>query len=261
MHGTGEVKDKDFGYLSRKLGLKGKETDATTTNKTLAEERMTYTREGEKVGGFASAQVPTLEEKTIAEHRPRDTQADSKPILDVVEESKVAQPDVPKEGAVHETRPETTQKGHNEEISGDKPTPPADGVHPDRLRLFQPMFESDGNVEVPAQARVHDGSEQLFGAPANAKKDAKTDDEFPRGRSAPNDPSQQEKDAVAARAVLRRHLSPSVGNHPWTLPVPGPEIDPHGFDDPISEKFWDNIWITSAVHNVSCQVLNVDDSR
>ena len=82
LHGTGEATDRDIGYGLRKMGLKGGKRHEIRDNKALDEERKTYTREGKKVDGFASSQVPTLEEKTVAEHRPPETQAKGKPILD-----------------------------------------------------------------------------------------------------------------------------------------------------------------------------------
>ena len=39
------------------------------------------------MSGLASSQVPTLEEKTVAEHRPPKNQADDKPILDELSEN------------------------------------------------------------------------------------------------------------------------------------------------------------------------------
>lgn len=35
------------------------------------------------------------------------------------------------------------------------------------------------------------------------------------------------------------------------MPLPTPVIDPHGLQDPLSEKFWQDTWVSLAVHNVS----------
>ncbi|KAI5121406.1 hypothetical protein M0805_003178 [Coniferiporia weirii] len=194
IHGSESDAVKDFGYYVRKAGIKSKHTDASADDKQLEEERQKYTRDGKKVPGFASAVVPTLEEKTIIEHRPPPDQA-----------------------------------------SGDKPI--EDAV--------------DGNTQDggPPEARVHDGSGELFGAPADASKDPRTDDEPPHARSDESDVSEEEKAAVQARRVVRKHLSANASSKPWTLPTPTPEVDPHGFEDPVSDKFWKNVWVACAVHN------------
>ena len=58
---------KDTAMLLRKVGLKTKGLDATAADKSLEQERQTFTRQGEKQHGFASSIVPTVEEKMLAE--------------------------------------------------------------------------------------------------------------------------------------------------------------------------------------------------
>jgi phospholipase D1/2 len=41
-------------------------------------------------------------------------------------------------------------------------------------------------------------------------------------------------------------------NKTWKLPPP-PDVDPCGFEDPISDKFWRNVWVACAMHNVSLE--------
>jgi phospholipase D1/2 len=53
--------------LAHEVGLSTGRMDATAGDKALKDERTTYTREGEKEPGFASAVVPTLEERVVAE--------------------------------------------------------------------------------------------------------------------------------------------------------------------------------------------------
>ena len=55
--------------LMRKLGLKTKGLDTNAADKSLEEERQTYTRDGQKRPGFTSSVVPTLEEKLILERQ------------------------------------------------------------------------------------------------------------------------------------------------------------------------------------------------
>ncbi|OAX33335.1 phospholipase D [Rhizopogon vinicolor AM-OR11-026] len=155
----------------------------------LQEERMTYSREGEKEPGFASSIVPTLEEEVIQEGLPPASQAESAPLKD---------------------------------------------------KLEHQLDESS----VPSEKHTANG--EAFGAPALASKDPQTDDEPPHAESGANDADEQEKTAPVTRSMLRKHLASKVGNK---IPVPAPHVDPEGFEDPISDAFWKNVWITCAVHN------------
>ena len=198
LYGTNDAAFKGAGYYMHKAGIKMKGVDGSANDEQLDEERHTFTKDGEKVVGFASSVVPTLEEKTIAEHRPPKEQANGhRPVMDAVDE--------------------------------------------------------DNKVSVnggPEEARVHDESQELYGAPAGAAGGTQNDDAPPRGRTT-NTRASEEDAAVDARRVIRNHLASKFGNKPWTLPTPTPEIDPNGFKDPICDKFWKNVWVACAVHNVS----------
>ena len=58
-----------------------------------------------------------------------------------------------------------------------------------------------------------------------------------------------EKGAVKARSALRKNLSVKVGNKQWAAPAPAPLIDPHGFDDPVCDEFFEHVWLAAAVRN------------
>lgn len=120
-------------------------------------------------------------------------------------------------------------------------------------------FDAEGN---PVNAENADGSSgepkeaidesgDRFGAPADASKDAKTDDEPPHMMSGKNDADEQEEKAPSARANLRKHLAANLTSKTWTLPTPAPTVDSNGFDDPVSDAFWRKVWVACAVHNVS----------
>jgi len=176
------------------VGLKSKGLDATAGEEALEEERMTYTRHGKKVPGFADAVVPTLEEKFVEEHIQPKSQANGNAIGDT----------------------EDTQQN------------------------------TKGFLE---QARTEDG--ELYGAPADASKSPQHDNEPPHERSGIVDASDQEQAAPEARANLRKNLTGKSNGKAWTLPTSTPKVDPQGFEDPISDKFWQNVWVACAVHNVS----------
>ena len=55
--------------LMQKIGLKTKGLDSNAADRSLEEERQTYTRDGKKEPGFTSSVVPTLEEKLVSEYR------------------------------------------------------------------------------------------------------------------------------------------------------------------------------------------------
>jgi len=107
--------------------------------------------------------------------------------------------------------------------------------------------KENGNAH--PQARVEDG--ELYGAPAGASTSEKMDNQPPHSQAgAVDDADEEERAAPGARSLLRKHLGSKLGSKTWTLPTPRPKVDPEGFDDPVSDAFWKNVWVASAVHNV-----------
>lgn len=103
--------------------------------------------------------------------------------------------------------------------------------------------ESNGR---PPEARVDKG--ELYGAPAEAHDGAKQDDAPPEPNAIKKDADEEEQAAPGARSILRQHLTAQL-NSKWVLPTPRPVVDPDGFEDPICDEFWKNVWVASAVHN------------
>lgn len=207
----------------RKMGLVHNSIAQSAGDDSLDAERKTYYRDGSLKEGFASAMVPTLEEKTVLEHRPPKEQADDAPIKDKLEDEAVSKQE--NDAAESESVLENAADG-DVEAKGD---------------------------EKPGQPRTDDGD--LFGAPADASKTAKTDDQPPHARSGVDDANEEERAAPRARSVLRRHLGAKLGSKTWTLPTPRPKVDANGFEDPICDKFWKNVWVASASHNVCLLVV------
>ncbi|KAG8706505.1 Phospholipase D1 [Ceratobasidium sp. 395] len=189
-YGAEEIGLHKLGRLGHKMGATG---TAGGKDATVTEERQMYSRDGTKEPGFADAVVPTLEEKTVLEHRPKNTEnKQDQPIMDALE------------------------------APGAKSAEPKEATTPDG---------------------------EKFGAPADASKNALTDDQPPNARSGEKDFTPEEQGAVQARSLLRKHLSVSVGAKPWTVPTPAPNIDPHGFKDPVCDEFFKDVWVAAAVHN------------
>ncbi|KAL0066150.1 Phospholipase D1 [Marasmius tenuissimus] len=190
-HATAEASSTEKNKAAHKVGLSHGTTKADG-DKQLQEERKTFTRDGKEQPGFTSSVVPTLEEKTVAEHRPPTSQTQSN------------------DGAA---------------------------AH---------LPNGDAHKETAKDAKVEG---ELYGAPANASKSPKTDDEPPHASSGVNDASEQEQEAVGARDILRKHLTSKLGNKTWTIPTPRPHVDPNGFEDPVCDAFWKNVWVASAAYN------------
>ncbi|KAF8501365.1 hypothetical protein JB92DRAFT_2975716 [Gautieria morchelliformis] len=197
LHGSGDATSKDVEQMMPKAGIKPNSLDPTADDKALEEERMGYDCDSSKQPNFATSLVPTLEEKTVMEHRPPQSQANGKPILD----------DISENTADHK------QNGFA-------------------------RHEYDA-----AQAG------EVADMPTDASKDAGTDNQPPHARQSKEDSTDAEKAAVRGRSILRKHLSSRIGAKAWTLPVPGPIVDPHGFEDPICDEFYEKVWIAAAVHN------------
>ncbi|KDR82694.1 hypothetical protein GALMADRAFT_238185 [Galerina marginata CBS 339.88] len=189
--------------ILRKTGLVNRAPGENIGDDELEEERKDYNRDGQRVTGFASSAVPTMEEKTTSEHRPPQEQVDSDHGMQTIEE-------IPE-----------TENGYEQ----DGPGPP-NGSAPD----------------------LHNDDSALSGAPASAK--SPSDNDKPPSRTLKNDADEDEQAAHGAKATSRDNQNNKSGKrHAWTVPTSKPRVGPQDFEDPISDAFWKNIWIASAVHN------------
>jgi phospholipase D1/2 len=219
----------------------GHNTIATSrSNKTDPSEREDFDEEGNVRQGFADSLVPTLEEKTIFERRPSGQHPNGQALFDLVEEGE--QPAGDDGGAA---------PGQNQ---------PSEAAVPGEPKKTNPSVDSnvkDGKTGVP-KVRGDPGEEEKFGAPANAHQG---DDKPPtKGRGGkgeddeePTDPKRRHEQemAVKARKTLRKHLNSKTGMSPWSMPTPTPKVNPNRFHDPLDDKFWKDMWVAVAVHNVS----------
>ncbi|KAJ7600958.1 phospholipase D [Mycena floridula] len=211
-HAAGDTTSGTAGTALQSMGVVSSSVPGKVADEALEEERTTFSRDGKQEPGFAGSMVPTLEEKTIAEN--------------------TAKP----------------------EANGDAPKPDGnatpDSDAPEPVKNGEPSSSTAEVQKADAdepQEKTSDG--ELFGAPADASTSAKTDDRPPHARSGVDDADEEERAAPPARASIRKNMAAKPGTSNWKLLVPGPEIDPDGFEDPVCDEFWKKVWVASAVHN------------
>lgn len=235
----------------------GEPLESSTGDESLGEERTMESRGHEKVHGFPSSIVPTMEEKVVMEIL--DSISENSASSEEAEGGKGDQDKVP-EPQNGDARESQERGGTAESKTQDmKTNGDADVVDTrrDHVEIKTPRsaksFRDPSTSSTHLEARVEGG--ELYGAPADASRDPKTDDQPPHAVSGKNDATETEEKAVHARAEIRKHISTTKFNSKvWTLPTPTPTVDPHGFEDPISDEFWKEVWMACAVHNVSSSV-------
>jgi len=82
----------------------------------------------------------------------------------------------------------------------------------------------------------------LLGVPANHTS---PDGNEHRARSLRSDADS----TASTRATTRANFGSKPSKQPWTVPTMKPKVELQDFEDPISDAFWKNIWVASAVHN------------
>lgn len=80
-----------------------------------------------------------------------------------------------------------------------------------------------------------------------------------------SDADSEDATTSSARETLKTNLGSRSRRKPWTVPTMKPKVGPQDFEDPISDAFWKDIWVASAVHNVStsswASIINDSMSR
>lgn len=187
--------------------------------------------------GFAGSIVPTLEERTIYERRPSAVHGNGKPLFDLIESDEAGSG--PAEAEVSQQVEPGTQIPEDEEQHG-RGVPKV--REPPKVKVDDSGKGRDGEGEGEEEERG-----ELYGAPANAHPS----DETAPTRGTEREGTKEEDLAAKARKTLRKHLNAKAGNSPWSMPTPTPKIDPNRFHDPLDERFWKDMWVAVAVHNVS----------
>ena len=212
VRGTGEAEAKDAAILLRKTGLENvSSSDNTAGDASLKEERKTFTKDGEKVTGFTSSVVPTLEEKIIAEN------------------GQVAATEEPRKSS-QDQRPPENGRALNGDASRD-------------------VSNGDAHIDEPDKSAMVDM--ELYGVPANGDPQNDSYPPKNQGSEGDEEDLKGPTARSTLRRHLTAKLGSKSGTRPWVLPTPTPHVDPHGFEDPICDDFWKKTWVASAVHNVS----------
>ena len=107
------------------------------------------------------------------------------------------------------------------------------GDTPNSLNLEHLTFENTVSGEAPSNTNLPINGHE---APA---------------RSSKSDVGEEEHASPGMRAAIRDNPNKPGRKHAWTVPTKKPRVSPNDFEDPISDAFWKNIWVASAVHNVS----------
>ncbi|KAF9649936.1 phospholipase D [Thelephora ganbajun] len=220
-----------------------------TGDKSLGREHTTESRDHEKVHGFPSSIVPTIEEKVVIEAL--DSIPEDCGSCEENKGEKGSSDKAPKlqNGDARESQDTSSVEPKTRDVmaNGGAQVLETEREHsgvgaPRSARPF-----GDPSTSSALEARVDNG--ELHGALANTSRDPKTDERPPHVVPGKNNATETEEKTVHARAEIKKHLSTKFNSKIWTLPTPTPEVDPHGFEDPIADEFWKNVWMACAAHN------------
>ncbi|TFK73598.1 phospholipase D [Pluteus cervinus] len=95
---------------------------------------------------------------------------------------------------------------------------------------------------LPTSPQTENGDPAISGLPFPSRDDAQYSAD-----SKPTHPDTKGLDDED-RIYNRKHSTKSA-HKGWAVPVLKPVVDPAGFEDPIADAFWKDVWVASAVHN------------
>ncbi len=87
--------------------------------------------------------------------------------------------------------------------------------------------------------------------PADASLASKTYGQPSHARMGKNDNDVDGQKAQRARHLMRKYPNVKLGQSLRTVPTQKPKFDADSFEDPLCDEFWEDIWVASAMHNVS----------
>lgn len=255
----GEAKEATALELDKHKG--GLPRGAATASDAVLDAREGRKVEAETEGKFSALDVPTLEDKGMAEGRPRDEgQANG-----VEQRGTSSQKNGENGVAINNVRGEDDDEAAHLAGNGD----PA--------RSLDPITESADSKPssihdwTPASDVAHAKDVDTSPTPNGTARTAKVsllsdshESDLSRDLSRSSSPdsraplspgagtsSLKANDSSAGRsdsnASLRRNLRGKA--NAYTIPVPAPVIDPFGFADPLCDSFYKDVWMAAAVRN------------
>jgi len=210
----------------KKMGMRGTADKADAGYESQIEERTDFDSHGKQIPGFATSRIPTLEEKTLSEERP--------PAEQVQEDD---------HSTLREAETSRSKAG----------TPATNGS--ESLKHRRTRTQSNGLRPGTAQSQAS--------RPSTSASSMGGGVEF--SKSGFSDADESDAHLYGAAGVQRSGTTARSGSRlgggrasvrkTWTVNALRPKVGPEDFEDPISEYFWDNIWVASAVYNVSFSFL------
>jgi len=127
-----------------------------------------------------------------------------------------------------------------ETVMGQRPAVEQDSKKLSTVQNEIPGDSGDRQDEGSLGAKTNDNAP--FGAPADAGNPDADNTSSPRHTPL----NEEEREVLESRPKIRNTAKPGVRS-PSTR---RPEVGQDDFEDPICDKFWQDIWVASAVYNV-----------
>ena len=231
IHAEAGVTHSKGGQVIEKIGMTSSADKADAGYETKAEERTDFDSQGRRIPGFAASHVPTLEEKVLSEGRPpaEQVQDDDHSTL--------------REGETSRSKAGTPATNGSESLKHKRTRTKSNGLRP-------------GTAQSQA-SKASTSASSVGGCGIEFSKSgfsdvAESDAHFNGGGGI-------HRSGTTPRSGSRLGGGRTSARRTWTVNASRPKVGPEDFEDPISEYFWDNIWVASAVYNVghplSCPCL------
>ncbi|KAL8280164.1 hypothetical protein RQP46_007494 [Phenoliferia psychrophenolica] len=276
--------EKGAGAIAGALKVGKDDAEGATKTQVAEDEQTPATKRAdgeEPMKGFASTVVPTMEEKVMAEERPhrKNTEPNgvkSSPTKDQKERKDGPALDPPRSDAhssastpsdadqLERNKGEaTTQSGGLDDTRKiDMSEAASTRVNGEHIKPLAPITE--GGEETPP--RIHDDAPPpdvenavkpkgsplaSLGLPSGRNRSSSTVSATSGDSRADGSERGRANEAAASKnriaEALRRNLREKASA--YNIPVPAPIVDPHGFADPLTDKFFKEVWMAAAVRN------------
>lgn len=236
--------------------------------------------------GFASTVVPTMEEKVMAEQRPSSDNTQPNGVKQEPTKDQKEKANGPAVAIPHSNGAPPSPKGEVDELEqnlGETTTQTGglddtrkigaedSSARPNGDHSLAPITEGGEDqpariqddapppdVEAAAAPKAKAGPAESLGIPPGRNRSSSTVSGTSRSASPGSqtqtpDGSERTKvnETIASKnsiaAALRKNLREKA--NAYNIPVAAPVVDPHGFADPLTDKFFKDVWMAAAVRN------------